>query len=141
MRKLASLYAVVCLSTRLFAQAEVPHHLTLQNAERIALQNNPRLKILQDEIRIRQADVISAAKRLNPVFSFDGEALTAIAKSEATFRINQEFELGGKRRLRVEAAEVDAEIGQLILENEKLKLVFQVRESYLRAALALKAVD
>lgn len=141
MNKLAPLCAVMLLGTHVFAQTRIPAALTLQEAERLTLLNNPRLKTLAYEIEARQADIISATKRLNPVFSFDGDGLREFNKSEMTFRVDQEFELAGKRRYRIEAAELDLEVQRLVLENERVRLLFQVRETYLRAALAARSLD
>ncbi|MGI8783442.1 MAG: hypothetical protein ACR2L2_07330 [Acidobacteriota bacterium] len=66
---------MVFLSSCLFAQTGISHSLSLQEAQTIALRDNPQLKSPADEVRVKQADVVSAAMRLNPVFSFDGDGI------------------------------------------------------------------
>lgn len=137
----ALLCAVVFLGSCLFAQTGISRSLTLQEAETTALRDNPRLKSLADEVRVKQADAVSAAKRLNPVFSFDGDGIRGLHSSEMTFRLDQEFELGGKRRLRTEVAQLEVEIEDLVLQNERFRLLLAVRQAYLRAALAARQLS
>ncbi|MGI8783425.1 MAG: TolC family protein [Acidobacteriota bacterium] len=137
----ALLCAAVFLSSCLFAQTEISRSLTLREAETIALRDNPRLKSLADEVRVKQADVVSAAKRLNPVFSFDGDGIRGLNTSEMAFRLDQEFELGGKRRLRTEVVQLEVEIEDLVLQNERFRLLLAVRQAYLRAAFAAKQLS
>ncbi len=98
------------------------HSLSFSQAREIILSRNAGLKSAQTEIDAARAGVAQADTRPNPGI---GVELNQFGTREIEAGVEQELELGGKRRLRTKAAqkEVDAaansrEITRLALEAE-----------------------
>ena len=125
-------------------QAPIPPRLTLAEALALSRERNPRLIELRALADAAEADRLSASRRLNPAFSFDAEGYPLFAANrpsfvngqELTFRMDQELELGGRRKLRTDAAATAAEVAQLEIEAAVRAVELEVKKIYLAAVLA-----
>jgi cobalt-zinc-cadmium efflux system outer membrane protein len=126
------------------ASGEIPEQLDLKKALEIALANNPQLKAARNEIEITEAERTDASKRLNPAFSayfedyrlFHSDIGPFFQTQEITVRLDQEIEIGGKRKLRTQAAGLRSQAQKAQTDNVVRALVLDVRRAYFQAVLA-----
>lgn len=107
------------------AQAET---LTLNDALKLALANNPKLQAAQASLGISEARIIIAKTLRNPALVTDN------GTAEKTYRggIEQTFEVGGKRRKRTNLAKTEKEIVENEIRTVALDLKNSVRKAYIR---------
>jgi cobalt-zinc-cadmium efflux system outer membrane protein len=85
--------------------------LSLPEALARTLQHNPELAAWSEELRARDAEVLQAGLRPNPVLSLEAENLAGSGEfsgtkaTETTVSLSQKLELGGKRARRQALAE------------------------------------
>lgn len=84
--------------------AESPSALTLQSALGLAVNANPDLSAARHELQAVDSSVLQARKFPNPTLEL-GVQDTQRATRETTVQISQPIELGGKRAMRIQAAE------------------------------------
>ena len=142
--------AIVCCAVWLgafpsFAQEPtVPEQLTLSQALAIALERNPALTAVRSDVDIATADRVGARLRPNPALTVDSEGYPAgqsggpgfFNKQELTVRFDQELELGGRRGLRIAAADAGVESAQARFDNARRLLTLNVQRAYFQAVLA-----
>lgn len=83
--------------------------LTLADAEKMWLQKNRDLQLARDQVAGASADRLSAAQRPNPQLSLNTGSLASgggLKQSDTILRIDQTFERGGKRELRMRSADL-----------------------------------
>jgi len=85
--------------------AEAAGSLTLANAIGLALQANPEISVANREREAIEGTQVQAAVRPNPSVSSTIED-TRNATRQTTLQLNQPIELGNKRAIRIEAAEI-----------------------------------
>lgn len=150
MVKFAGSYAVlVCLftlvqATDVRAQVTVPERLTLADAVRLATQRHPAVAAARNEVEIAQADRLTATRRLNPAFTLNSESYPLFQSVRPPFgngqelvaRVDQEFEMAGRRRLRTNAADAGIEVAELRASNQLRQLSLEVRRAYFQVVLA-----
>ena len=102
--------------------------LTLSDALTLAERRNPTLKAQAQTIESSRADEITAGLHPNPTFQND--------TSSATLGLYQEFEIGGKRRARLESARLATSISQTDFADARRTLVANVRQTFVSALLA-----
>lgn len=107
-----------CLPAASWAEPAVPAHatggaqLTLEEALARTLHNNPELAAAGEELRAVAAEAESAGRLSNPELAITLENVAGAGAyrntdaAELTIEVSQPLELGGKRRLRREAAEL-----------------------------------
>jgi len=134
---------------RLLAQdSVVPARLSLEDALRIAEARNPQLVVAQQGVVASEADVLGAGKRPNPAFTLSSEGIPLsqqngapfLDSQELAFGVQQEFEPGGRRRLRTEQAQRGADASRASVRDAFRQLRFEVRRAYMHVVLA-KADD
>lgn len=84
-------------------------HLTLPDAEKMWLQKNRDLQLARDQVAGADADRFSAAQRPNPQLSLNTGSLASgggLKQADTILRIDQTFERGGKRELRMRGADL-----------------------------------
>jgi outer membrane protein, heavy metal efflux system len=101
--------------------------LTLAVALALAEQN-PTLRAEAQSIESNHAAEITASLHPNPNFQND--------TSSATLGVYQEFEIGGKRRARLESARLATSVSQTDYADARRTLLFNVRQTFLVALLA-----
>jgi outer membrane protein TolC len=130
---------------RLLAQdSGVPARLSLEEALRIAEARNPHLVVARLGIAASEADVLGAGKRPNPVLTLNSEGIPLSQQNrppffdnqELAFAVEQEFELGGRRRLRTDQAQRGVEASRASARDAFRQLRFEVRRAYMQVVLA-----
>ncbi len=133
-----------------FAQdATVPASLSLEEAVRLANERNPRLVGARAAAAVARADRLDASLRPNPALSVESAnypLFSAVRPSfsnnqELSFRIDQELETAGRRRLRSDAAQAGIDSAEARLSNARRLLEFDVRRAYLDVVLANADLD
>lgn len=145
MRSVLPVLLGLALCARLGAQQpDVPARLTLDDALRIAAERSPQIALAEHAVAAVAADVTGAGMWPNPVFEFSSEGLSFSRSSGAPFfdkqelilSVTQEFETGGRRGLRTEAAERSVDAVREALRDARRRLRFDVQRAYMQVALA-----
>ncbi|MBT3756149.1 MAG: TolC family protein [Candidatus Cloacimonetes bacterium] len=117
MRKYKIIALMFCCFAITFLQAE--ESLTLNEILQRVQENNLELKSMQKQIEAAKAGIDQA--RLNPNPELEIE-LGNFGKDEIGIGIGQSFELGGKKKSRIEIAKTVVEKSELELEMKKFEL-------------------
>jgi outer membrane protein TolC len=131
------------------AEFVLPARLTLDEALRMALERNPSVAAARSGVEVAQAGRLGAGLRPNPAVTFESEGYPLfesprphfLDNQELTIRLDQEIELGGRRRLRTEAAEAGVSGAEAALRNERRRLGLDVRRVYFAVVLAKADLD
>ena len=148
----ALVWSALLIATGASAEAQsfvIPARLTLDEALRIAIERNPAFAAARNSVEIAEAQRIDARLRPNPAVSFESGGYPLFEPSrpgfvnnqELTFRVDQELELAGRRRLRSEAAAVGVSAAEASFQDERRRLEFEVRSSYFAVVLAKADLD
>ena len=146
-------------------------NLTLKNAEALWLEKNHDLQIAKNQLEMAKADTLSAAQRPNPQLYYNmnnvgtGRDHRYLNGSDHVVRLDQTFERGDKRDLRMKSADYRLNASQedlnsitrqsrtllyqlyyqLLLAQEKLRITEESAELYVKtievAQLRFKAGD
>jgi outer membrane protein, heavy metal efflux system len=124
--------------------AEVPARLSLAEALRIAEERSPQLVASQQAVVASEADIVGARKRPNPAVTLSSEGIALSQPNRPSFfddqelavGIQQDLELGGRRRLRTEAAQFGADASREALRDVRRRLRFAVSRAYMEVVLA-----
>lgn len=127
----------------------VPPRLSLDEALRLATERNPSLAAARNVVEIAESRRIDARVRPNPAVTFESGNYPLFESprppfadnQELTLRVDQEIELGGRRRLRTEAAEVGITATAASFQDQQRRLEFDVRRSYFGVVLAKADVE
>ncbi len=91
------------------------------------LEANPQLAVSQLEMEAASARVLQAGVRPNPELGAGAEDILApgglFSYAESTLQISQRLEVGGKRRLRVAAAQGELGVARRMLEVTRAELI------------------
>lgn len=134
-----------CLSAMIIFTAQAAgaqDALTLQEASRRVLQNNPELQVFQ--WRMQAADGVRQTANLRPGLELGIEAENILGsgefsgtdRAEYTLSLSSLIELGGKRQSRIAAANSRYALAQIVREAQALDVLGQVTQRFI-AALAL----
>ncbi len=122
---------------------EVPSTLRLEDAIRLAMEQNPILAAARNELQAAEGDRIAAGRRLNPVLSLQFEDLPLrihpgpiFSVQEITSRIDYEIERGGQRKLRTEAADQVLQAQRLHYQDQTRLMRLEVQRAFYRTILA-----
>jgi outer membrane protein, heavy metal efflux system len=113
--------------------------LSLRDAVALALLNNPGLAAFAWEIRAREARVIQAGLRPNPILGVlaedlgasrpTGDSLEQFVQPQATIQLSQVIELGGKRVARRELAVTNRDLAAWDYETARIDLLTRVSQA------------
>src|SRR5919198_4461419 len=78
--------------------------LALPEAESLLVRNNRELQVARRAMESADAQRVIAGARPNATFSINSTGIGSNAKPDTVFRIDQPFERGNKRELRLDAA-------------------------------------
>lgn len=98
------LRAVLILLCVLAGGPAAARDLTLAEAEALLLRNNRELQAARRAVESADAQRVIAGARPNATFSINSTAIGSGGKPDNVIRIDQPFERGGKRELRLDAA-------------------------------------
>lgn len=109
-----------------------PEPLTMERALEMALQGNPVLQATEAGLRAAEAEILTAGARPNPV------ALSDNGIAEYTYRVGfeQTFELGGKRRRRIDLAKSAYKLAEAEARHELHELKRELRQTYTQLYIA-----
>lgn len=116
--------------------------LTLADAIDVFLQQNLAIVAARYEIETADAEKLTARLRPNPEFdaSFDDLPLDFsgpfFREQEISYGISQTFELGGKRRKRINAANANAELARAIFQVTMWQLTNDLKRKFYTVVLA-----
>lgn len=113
---------------------EEQHELTLHDAVRLMLQNNPELASFSKEVRAFDGTVLQASKFRNPDFTVEVEDINQPRPSLqrfTSFRISQLIELGGKRSARMTVASLGQELADKSYESRRLDLIARAANAFI----------
>jgi cobalt-zinc-cadmium efflux system outer membrane protein len=126
----------------------IPARLSLADAVRIAEQRNPALDAARQQVLIADADTAAAKRWPNPLASVESAGYSGTStpygfwdRQELTIQVEQEFELGDRRRLRGEAAGAAATATRASLDNRKRQIRIEVQRVYFQLVLARLDAD
>jgi cobalt-zinc-cadmium efflux system outer membrane protein len=111
--------------------------LMLPDALARVFERNPDIAVSELEIEAASARVLQAGMKPNPEIALQGENLATpgigpgvFRYTESTLEINQRMELGGKRVLRVRAAQKEASVAASQLEVKKNELIAETSQAF-----------
>ncbi len=108
--------------------------LTLDTAIRLALDNNPDIRVLSADIAAARGEVTTVNTWQNPEISvapgFKKVRDPSDTQFHGDFGLEQTFEWPGKRALRRAVAEKNVAVRQLALDGFRSQLAIQVRRAY-----------
>lgn len=129
------------------AQAQTPAPpaapLTLEELQQIALQNNPTLSQSAANIRSAEARKKQSGLYPNPTAGYQGERIRGGAQGggEQGFFIQQNVVLGGKLGLNRKIFEQERQQAEAEAEEQKLRVLGNVRMSYVQALAAQETLE
>lgn len=139
-------------TARTYGQAAGPVKIDLEQAIKLALENNPSLKAARTEIQQSEAEEITAAIRPNPVFTYDDlyiplfspsqlSATTLDNVTEFDLGVSWTFERGGKRQARIRAARDQTAVTRSQVADNERTLAFNVGQQFITALQAKYTLD
>ena len=123
------------------AHGAVAEGLTVDEAVRLALQNNTALQAQQYTITVAEGELRQARTFPNNP-RFEGEGITGRERNDVrqntrtfTVKLSQEIPLGGKWRQRKEIATAGLERTRWEVQNAQRELIKEVKETFYRTPL------
>jgi len=131
-------------------KGDVPRRLTLETAEDILIHNNLTLTAARYGVDITRAQRLIASLRPNPTITLGTEQFdfghpflhvfstdsNSAANRVYTFRYDQIFERGEKRRLRTEVADSQLRAAEAQVLDATRQQLFQLKQAFYTAVLA-----
>ena len=120
-----------------FAQAP-PARVSLEDALRLALQQNPTLRAQQAALASTKAAEITAGLLPNPQATFLAEQHPSgsAATPQYTVSVGQTLELGGKRQRRIDSARAATQVASFQLEDTRRTTILLVKTVFANALVA-----
>ncbi len=121
--------------------------ITLDEAVKTALNNNPNLTVYEYEIKSLEKKKIQAGLIPNPNADFEaenfigGKALSGLQVGEFTLSASQVFELGGKRSSRINFTESEVTTAKGEFELRKLELIANIKQIFLKLRRISKRIE
>lgn len=112
--------------------------LSADTAVRVALLNNPRVKVSLASLGIAEADLVQAGRLVNPVFSFSNKRNSEAQSVERTVLLNVMALV--TMPLRTEVATRQFEATQLEVAGDVIALANDVRKAWIAAVAAQESV-
>ena len=115
-------------------------YLTLEDAVEIALNNNPLIKSKKHNIGSSEGRVRQAGLLPNPEIEFFTQEMPTnnigFDQSQNSVALFQKLETGGKRKLRVKAAEKEKRVMEMDLQTTIADITAKVKKSFFKALTA-----
>src|SRR5438445_8870856 len=143
---------VLCLSWALFllalpgraqAPASEQKTITLEELQQMALQNNPTFAQSAANIRAAEGRKKQSGLYPNPTVGYQGEQIRggSFHGGEQGFFVQQDIVLGGKLGLNRKMFDQELKQAQTEAEEQKLRVVTNVRMSYIQALAAQQTLE
>ena len=113
--------------------------VAVDDALRIALQQNPTVRAQQAALTSTKAGEVSAALRPNPSMNFLAEQFRpgqSQQDTQYTVNVGQPIELGGKRGRRIDSAKAATQVAGYQLEDVRRQVTLQVKSAFAGALIA-----
>lgn len=129
------------------AHAQIPGSpvmtLTLEELQQIALANNPTLSQSAANVRSAEARKKQSGLYPNPTVGYQGEQIRGGSQrgGEQGFFVQQNFVLGGKLGLNRKIFEQEKQQAQAEADEQKLRVLSNVRMSYVEALAAQETLE
>ena len=113
--------------------------LTLCQALRLALLQNPELAAFDTETRVAEARVLQAGLRPNPTLFLEADNLTGSGayrdtrQTETTVQLSQLIELGGKRAARLRVAARGRDFAGFDYQAKRLEVLSLTAQAFIQA--------
>ncbi len=105
--------------------------LSIEEAEKICIENNLLIKTKKAEIKKADAEIISAKIIPNPLLRYAASSLkNGERETEESYSISQSIDISGKRSIRIDAAKKSREARLYFLEHEISGVILQLRQTY-----------
>jgi cobalt-zinc-cadmium efflux system outer membrane protein len=135
-RRLAVVVAALLAAAAPARAADAPvTRLSLKDALAL-LDENSALRGKNFELRAKEAQVVTAGLRPNPIFSYSPSQLVPFRGIDNTVAIGQTFETAGKRELRVASAQRDVQVSGFQVQDFGRQLSYQVKAAFVAAQVA-----
>jgi outer membrane protein, heavy metal efflux system len=115
------------------------NRVSVADALRIALQQNPTVRAQQAALTSTKAGEVTAALRPNPSMNFLAEQLKpggSQQDAQYTVNVGQPIELGGKRGRRIDSAKAATQVAGYQLEDIRRQVTLQVKSAFAGALIA-----
>ena len=130
------------LAGEVTSNAPIMTSISIQKAETLWLEKNHDLEHARNQIDMAKADTLSASQRPNPQLSYNlssvgsGRDHRYLNGSDHVVRIEQTFERGNKRELRMESADLNLKATQQYYANFKRQSRTFLYQLYYQLVLA-----
>ncbi len=109
--------------------------MTLDEIERVALINNPEIRVVARQLAVLEAHVLAAGALDDPFFMYRGWGVPLSQPwnynaAQNMFMLGQTFPGRGKRALRNDIAQMDVTEAKAALENKRLEVRIRVRKAF-----------
>ena len=136
--------ALAACSYVALAQSPPTHPWTLNEALQYFRAKSPAMAAAREQVAATQANEVTAALRVNPVFTSANEDFRAFTPSQSDIANTQEFtdslawtfERGGKRHARVQSARLDTVVAQDNFRDTQRQLEFQLKSAFVNLLLS-----
>jgi cobalt-zinc-cadmium efflux system outer membrane protein len=95
--------------------------LSLDQAMRLALENNPSLTAARREVGATEGQMLQGSLRPNPEFTYQADDARKASRT-STYELGVPIEIGGKRDARIRAATLGRDVAQADLGSTELRL-------------------
>ena len=115
------------------------NRVSVDDALRIALQQNPTVRAQQAALTSTKAGEVTAALRPNPSMNFLAEQLKpggSQQDAQYTVNVGQPIELGGKRGRHIDSAKAATQVAGYQLEDIRRQVTLQVKSAFAGALIA-----
>ncbi|NIP58938.1 MAG: TolC family protein [Gemmatimonadetes bacterium] len=122
---------------------ETPRSVDLEEALRLLHENSPEMALARSRVREAEGRALQAKAYPNPSISATHEALEGAGPdpSETYLNLSQRVEWPGTRSARSRAADRGLEAARGRFAADSLRLVFEVRRTYLESAAGAERLD
>jgi cobalt-zinc-cadmium efflux system outer membrane protein len=132
-------YFAILFCLLIFVSSAFAEVLTIEDAERMFIENNLELKAKKAELKRYDAEVINASLLSNPSFKYNLDSVkNGDTETEETYSISQSIDVVNKRRLRISSAEKRRDAQYLFYEHEIKSSVAHLKQLYFRILLLME---
>jgi cobalt-zinc-cadmium efflux system outer membrane protein len=109
--------------------------ISLSDIETVALENNPEIRVMKEQVHQARAGVTSSTAFNDPSFMYRGWGTPLLQpwnvnQTQHMFMLSQTFPAAGKRELRFEVASQQIDVAEAQLEATKLDIAARVRAQF-----------
>ncbi|MCW5968687.1 MAG: TolC family protein [Blastocatellales bacterium] len=125
------------------ANADPSQEVEVSDLVRRALSANAELAAVRLEVERARARLRQAGLRPNPIFDFELQrgVLNSPGERVNSVGISAPLELGGKRRRRIDLAQVELELAHAEIAERERRLAAEVRAAYVEVLAAQRELD